>query len=298
MTGTTQARASIAILASTLLWGTWWIPLRQLEAAGLSNVWAMAAPMFLPLFILLPFAVTRWRQILSSGWPVFAAGVLISAAVALYAEGLVRGYVARVLLLFYLAPVWSAIVGRMFLNVPITPRRMLTIVLGLSGMIVIFGSDSGIPIPHNAAEWMGLISGMVWAGGLVFLYRVEAVPVLDKSFVQFLFLGIIYLGLSLIPGGGNWALPDPNELEMAAFWVVIVALFWVFPLVWLTMFAAGSIDPAKVSILLTLEVVIGLATATLLTDEPFGIREGIGAVLIVTAGLVEFLFVPKARQVT
>ncbi len=296
MTGTTQARASSAIVVSTLLWGTWWIPLRQLEEAGVGSVWAMAAPMFLPLVLMLPYALPRWRRLVTGGWPVVAAGILIAAAVALYAEGLLRGHVARVLLLFYLAPVWSAIVGRIFLHVPITLRRTLTIVLGLSGMVVIFGAESGIPVPHSAAEWMGLVSGMVWAGGLVFLYRCEAVPVLDKTFVQFLFLGAIYLGLSLIPGGGGWALPAPDVLTPAGPWVLTVALLWVFPLVWLTMFAAGSIDPAKVSILLTLEVVIGLTTAALLTDEPFGIREGIGAVLIVTAGLVEFMFVPKGKK--
>ncbi len=61
------------------------------------------------------------------------------------------------------------------------------------------------------------------------------------------------------------------------------------------MYASSSLDPAKVSILLTLEVVVGLTTAALLTDEPFGAREMIGAVLIVAAGLVEIRHVPAHR---
>ncbi len=279
------------------MWGTWWIPLRQLDQAGVSSTWANAAPMFLPLFILLPFVVTRWRRIAASGWQVYAAGFLIAAVVALYAEGLLRGQVARVVLLFYLTPVWSAIGGRIFLGVPITHRRMLTIVLGLTGMAVVFGADAGLPLPTNIAEWMALTSGILWAGGLVILNRIEAVPLFDKIFVQFLFLGIIYLGLSSIPGGGSWTLPVLHNIGPAMFWIAALALLWVLPLMFLSMYAGGKIDPAKVSILLTLEVVIGITTAALLTDEPFGPREGVGAVLIVTAGLVEFSFIPKYMRV-
>ena len=296
MTTTTQNRASIAIVASTLLWGTWWIPLRQLDQAGVSSTWANAAPMFLPLVILLPFAFSRWRRIAKAGWHVYAAGFLIAAVVALYAEGLLRGQVARIVLLFYLTPVWSAIVGRIFLGVPITRRRMLTIVLGLAGMAVVFGVDAGLPLPRSIAEWMALISGILWAGGLVFLYRAETVPLFDKTFVLFLFLGVIYLGLSSIPGGGSWTVPVFDNIGLAVFWIAALALMWVLPLLVLSVYAAGSIDPARVSILLTLEVVIGISTAALFTDEPFGFREGIGAVLIVAAGLMEFSFLPGTAR--
>lgn len=296
MTGTTQTRATVALLASTLLWGTWWIPLRELEAAGVNSVWTMAAPMALPLLVLAPFALARWRRILSAGWPAYVAGFLVAAAIALYAEGLLRGYVARVVLLFYLAPVWSAIVGRVFLGVPITLGRMLTIALGLTGMVVIFGIEAGIPIPGSTAEWMALLSGITWAGALVFLNRAHSVPALDKSFIHFLFLGAVYAAIASIPGGGEWAVPSSTQTGPAAFWILVVALVWLLPLILLTMYASSSLDPAKVSILLTLEVVVGLTTAALLTDEPFGAREMVGAVLIVAAGLVEIRHVPARRS--
>lgn len=296
MTGTTQTRASVAILASTLLWGTWWIPLRQLDQAGLNSTLAMAAPMFLPLLLLAPFALSRWRRIRTAGWPAYSAGFLVAAAIALYAEGLLRGYVARVVLLFYLAPVWSVIVGRVFLGVPITPGRALTIVLGLTGMMIIFGAEAGFPLPENVAEWMALLSGIAWAGALVFLNHAHSVPAFDKTFIHFLFLGPIYLGLASIPGGGEWAIAWFAHADPAALWIFVIGVIWVLPLVVLTMYAASSIDPAKVSILLTMEVVIGLTTAALLTDEPFGMREGLGAALIIAAGLVELAHVPLRKS--
>ena len=71
---------------------------------------------------------------------------------------------------------------------------------------------------------------------------------------------------------------------------------WTLPGILLTMYGAGRIDPTKVAVLLSVEVVVGLGTAAALTDEPFGLRELIGATLILTAGVAEFLLVPKPNR--
>jgi len=42
-----------------------------------------------------------------------------------------------------------------------------------------------------------------------------------------------------------------------------------------------------------MEVAIGIVTAAVLTDELFTWREGLGAVLIVAAGLTEFMRMPR-----
>jgi drug/metabolite transporter (DMT)-like permease len=106
------AAANGAILFSTLLWGTLWIPMRQMEAAGLAGAPAPAFGFLIGLIVLLPFGLARLRRVLGGGWPVAVAGFFMAATIALYAEGLVRGQVARVILLFYLTPVWSTLLGR------------------------------------------------------------------------------------------------------------------------------------------------------------------------------------------
>src|SRR5512139_1466189 len=147
---------SIAILASTLFWGTLWIPLRQLDAAGLGGPWATAAGLTIPLLVLVPVAVARWRPIRAGGWPLAQVGFLMAMCLALYAEALLRGYVARVVLLFYLTPVWSTVLARVVLGDRITGIRIVTVALGLAGMFVVFGIGSGLPIPRTVGEWMGL----------------------------------------------------------------------------------------------------------------------------------------------
>jgi len=67
-----------------------------------------------------------------------------------------------------------------------------------------------------------------------------------------------------------------------------LGLVWMPVVLWLTMFGGTRLDPGRVAVLLMLEVVIALASAALLTNEPFGPREFIGAVLIVAACGSEF----------
>jgi drug/metabolite transporter (DMT)-like permease len=69
----------------------------------------------------------------------------------------------------------------------------------------------------------------------------------------------------------------------------------MLPVVWLTVFGASRLDPGRVAICLMLEVVVGLTTAALLTDEPLGVREILGAILIMSASGVE-MTAPQSAQ--
>ncbi len=278
---------SLAILWSALLWGTLWIPLRRIDAAGASGAAAVTAGFLLPLVLLLPFALARRRRILKSGWALWMTGLLLALSIALYAEGLLRGTVARVLLAFYLTPVWSTLFERLFLGEPIAGRRGATILLGLAGMLVIFGAEAGVPLPRTSAEWMGLIAGISWGLSMVFVKRTGSRPIFDRLFSHFLFLGPAFFLASSIPGGG-----DPPGLEIRALldsapWLLAFAAIWMLPVIWLTIYGGSRLGPGRVAIFLMLEIAVGLATASLLADEPFGMRELIGAALITSACGVE-----------
>ena len=58
---------------------------------------------------------------------------------------------------------------------------------------------------------------------------------------------------------------------------------WMPLVLWLTMFGGRRPEPGRVAVLLMLEVVIGLVSAAMLTNESFGERELVGAVFIVGA---------------
>ena len=279
---------TVAILASTVLWGTWWIPLRKLDALGFGSIWATGGGLLIPLLAMLPVVVINRTRIATAGWPLLLGALFFACALALYAEGVLRGQVARVILLFYLTPVWSTLLARFMLGQPITPRRVLTLVLGLAGMLVILEADNASPLPRDAGEWLGLVSGVAWGLAMVYTQRTPAHPVVDKVALQFIFALLIFAALTVIPGGREWSAAF-HITPVSLGWLLGFAFLWNLPVVWLTFYGGGRIEPGRVAILLMMEVAIGIITASVLTDEPFGVREFAGAVLIISAGITEFL---------
>ncbi len=54
-------------------------------------------------------------------------------------------------------------------------------------------------------------------------------------------------------------------------------------------------DPGRLGILLQLEAIVGILSAAVLTDEPFGLVEILGAVLVIGAGVTEVLGGQRSR---
>ena len=277
-------RPGTAILLSAFLWGTWWIPLRYMDASGGGGVWILAASFLLPLPVLAVVAMRFRGPMLKLNPPLAAAGCLVAVSVVLYAEGFLRGNVARVILLFYLTPVWSTLLGRWMLGEPITGRRVATIILGLSGLYVIFNQQDGPLMPHDVAEWMALLSGFCWALGMVYMRRTRRQSFLGRAFWVLAFAGAWTLVMALAPGGREWDLPTVPALTTTLGWLLATAFLWTLPVVWLTTVGGSGLDPGRVAILLLFEVVVGLVSAALLAGEIIGPREWVGAVLILVAG--------------
>lgn len=269
------------------MWGTLWIPVRRMHEVGSSGAWVTTLGFLVPLAALLPVALARWRHTLTGLRELRFAGFWLALGIALYTEGVVRGQIARVILLFYLTPVWGTLLARIFLGEPVTRRRLATIVLGFSGMLVIFGIDTGIPSPRSGGDWMGLAAGFAWAVAMVAFHRQASRPLFERAFVQFAFLGPVFFLVTLIPGEGSAASMAFHLHARSVAWLLAFALLWMLPVVWLTVYGASHVDPGRFAILLMFEIVVGLATATLLTDEPFGARELTGAVCVMGAIAVE-----------
>lgn len=283
----------LAILLSTVLWGTLWIPVRRLHELGSeAEAWTTIG-FVIPLAVLLPAAIRRRHRILLALHDLGNAGFWLALGIALYVEGVTRGEIARVILLFYLTPVWSTLLARIVLGDAITGRRFVTMVLGVAGMLVIFGAEGGYPVPRSSADWMGLVAGFAWGVALVFSRREKPQPLFDRLFVHFVFLGPVFFCVTLLPGGGS---PPNFELTSSAEllgWAVALALGWMLPVLWLTSVGASQVPPGRFAILLMFEVVVGLTTAALLTEERLAPREYIGALLILSAIGTEFVIKPS-----
>ncbi len=172
---------SIAVVAAAILWGVFWIPVRGVERAGVGTVWTgvlIFGCSSLALFLPIAF---RWRNLVSSGWNLQWAGVLSGSAFALYTVSLNMTDVVRVILLFYMTPLWSTLLGALFLGERITLNRTLALVLAFSGLMAILGAGYRIPLPSNLGDWFALASGLIWSFASVRLFQGGAAMLNRKS---------------------------------------------------------------------------------------------------------------------
>lgn len=280
-------RANLAVGIAGAVWGCFWFPTRYFEQAGMVDGMFSTALFAVTTVFLIPVALYFWRSWRTSARPLLQIGIWTGAAFALYANALVLTEVVRALLLFYLTPIWSTALGIAVLGERLTVQRVLAIVLGVSGGLVILGLDLGFPMPRNIGDWMALVSGMCWAVASVHMARSENIPVTGQTFAYAagsLVFSVVLLAL-LTPSGSTVSLP-PMNLELSLFLIgfaMLVNLPCMTALIW----GAGLLSPGRVGILLCAELVFGVASAAVFAGEPFGLREMLGTALILAAVLVE-----------
>jgi len=280
--------ASIGLVFGGVLWGLFWLPVRLLAQAGFEGAWPGLMIYIGASVLLVPVIVWRWRGIRAHLPTLALCGLLTGTAFSLYSTSIPLTEVVRVLLLFYLMPIWGTLLGLIFLGERLTLARVAALVLGFSGLAVVLGFDAGFPLPRNWGDWLALLSGVAWALGSMALYRAETVPV-PEQLVAFVVGSLVVTGLMLWLGGPVMGQVPDRALLVGTLPAAILLGFYILPLLFLTIWPATLLLPGRVGILLMSDVVVGVASAAAFAGEPFGAREIFGTILIVGAALVELL---------
>ncbi len=291
-----ETQAKLACAVAGVVWGLLWIPLRVMDAVGITGAWATVMLYVWPLVLVLPIAAWRWRRLLRGGFGLQLTGLITAASLVLYADALIYTEVIRAMLLYYLTPVWSTLLARIFLKEPITGVRWVAIALGLSGILVIFGIDTGIPWPRNLGDWMGLAAGIVWAVAAVRMRSDNQNHAIEFTTVQFGWGTLLALGVAFLPVFGAGPTPELERVAGVLPWLLPVVLLVVIPGTFAALWGTPLLSPGLVGLLFMTEISVGTVTAALWAGEPFGAREIIGILLISGAGLAESLQAPFARR--
>ena len=277
----TQTWAKLASLYAGLAYGLYWIPLRALEDAGLPEV--------LPalMFNLGGLIAWRWRNFVTAPLSFHVTGVFLGLSIVTYTNAFLYTEVVHVLILFYLTPIWGFLLARVVLGELITPIRGLSILLGIGGMLTIFGIDSGIPLPSNVGDWLALVGGILWAIASLRMLMGEQSPV-DYALWFFLWNGIAAIAVTLFFfGHGGAELPELATFTGVLPWLIPLALVLIIPAGFAVIYGPTQLNPGIAGILFMVEIGVGTITASIMTDEPFGWRELLGVLMITSAALIE-----------
>ncbi len=286
MTERSDLLPSLGIAVGAAIWGLFWIPVRGIEAAGVPAFWTATVVFAAGGVILLPLLVPRIGRSAAQLRQILLPAMLAGLAFALYTVSLALTEVVRALLLFYISPLWSTLLGVLVLNERITLNRVVGLLLAFAGLYVVLVADSGWPLPRNTGDWFALLSGICWAVASVKLFQDGARLIVEKVTMFMVCALLMSLLLTLWQQGDFGGMPGITELRAAWYWVLLVALL-MLPVTFLTIWPATVLSPARVGMLLMMELIVGVTTAALLIDEPFGARELAGTLLILAAGVVE-----------
>jgi len=120
---------SIAIAVGAAFWGLYWIPIHGIEQAGVHAFWTgpvifgASSLLFIPIILLrMHIFIAHWRSIL-------IPGLLTGFAFALYIASLNLTDVVRAILLFYMSPLWSTLLGILVLKERLTTNRVVALLL-------------------------------------------------------------------------------------------------------------------------------------------------------------------------
>ncbi len=278
--------ATLIVLGTGALWGFYWLPVRSLAAMGLPGAWGTVAVTAAAVVLLLPFALARRDRLAASNRVALGSIALGGAAFALYSIGFVYGRVAIIILLYFLTPVWSTLIGRYVMGWA-TPRlRRVAIVVGLAGLAVMLGAEGELPWPRGPGEWMALASGILWS---VATTGIRARSSLEPVAAAFVFAaGALVAAVLLAPVLEPWPATSGGARigPVLGLSVLTGGVWWGLSMAGL-MWATVRLDPARVGILLMTEVLVGAASAALFAGELLNPVEIAGGALVLCAGVLE-----------
>ena len=274
-----------AIAISGALWGLYWIPVRHLQAGGVGAVWFTLGLFAAVLALLVPLLV-RYPPARAAFTPrMLVTGLLTGGAFVLYTVSLVLTEVVAAILLFYMSPVWATVLGRVLLAERLTASRLVALAMGLGGLWVVLGSESGVPLPRNPGDWCALAAGVMWALGTLRVHQDAATS--SAAHAASLFVGGT-LVIGIIALAPDMAGPLPPVTAASAAIVLVMAVVSLLS-AWSILWGARLLSPGRAGLLLMMEVITGLASAAVLAGEPFGMAQVFGSVLIAGAVVVEVL---------
>jgi len=279
---------SLALACGAALWGLYWIPIRGIEAAGVDPLWTGPVIFAASSLLLVPLVLARLGSFVSHWRQTLVPGLLAGFAFALYIASINLTDVVRAILLFYLSPLWSTLLGILVLHERLTVNRVVALVLAFCGLYVVLVAENGLPLPRNPGDWFALLSGICWSVASVKLFQGGARHVIEKV-TMFVFFALLLSLLLLLWQQGNLdRVPGMEALLGGWHWIALVAIAMA-PITYLTIWPTTLLSPARAGMLLMGEVIVGVVSAALLSGDPFGMRELAGTILILSAAVVEVL---------
>ncbi len=271
--------AIASVLFSSAMWGVIWYPMRILDQAGMSAVWTSLVMYLAAAVVALPFMIKeRFFSKITSDliWISLAAGITNVA----FLSALIEGEVMRVMLLFYLSPIWSVVLGRWWLGEKLSPMAIVMFCLAILGSIIMLWDPIiGWPWPKGLGDWLALIASLAFSVNNVLARKLGDVSMTMK-------VGGIWWGVVLVSAVILLFQSSPVPMVASSVWLSAAAIGW-FAMIAMNiavLYGLARMPVYRAAVIMLFELVVAALSAWWLTDEVLSIHEWVGGILILIAG--------------
>ncbi len=270
------------LISSAILWGVTWWPLQYFHTNGVAGIPLILVGYGVVAIALLPSLIRErraWQGESRFLWIMFLLGVWANLS---FASAMIYGGGGRGMMLFYLAPVWGVLGGRLFLGEAIDRARWLGVGLALLGAFLVLG---GPVVFETAPSWLDLLaisSGLAFALNNVTCRAAAHVPLMSKTAAMFIGCGL--MAIATLP---LFAAELPDVSGSTWFWLVVFGLVWLLAATLGTQWAVTHMEAGRASVLLITELLAAVVSAVVIGGETLSGGELAGGALILAATLIE-----------
>lgn len=270
-----------SLLLSATLWGLVWFPLRLLEQSGFSGLWlslvAYGACLVVGVWLFPGWHRSAWRR------PLWLATLALGVGWCNvgFILAVLQGEVVRVILLFYLSPLWTVILGRLLLGERVSGRSALALAVAMGGaMVILWSPQVGFPWPRDAADWLALSAGLAFSASNVAIRRQEALSLGAK--VMFSWWGVVLIaGVGII-----WlSVPPPPWEPVPVAGALAVGLFGFLLMTVTVQYGVSHMPVRRSATIILFEVAVTALSAHWLANEAMGELQWLGGIFILAGGL-------------
>ncbi|GJL72260.1 MAG: hypothetical protein NMNS01_14590 [Nitrosomonas sp.] len=275
----------LALLAGSGIWGIVWYPYRLLEQNGINGEASATIVYFFALLLgLVLFRRNIRFSLIFNGKAhlLLWIGLFAGWANIAYITGIVYGEIMRVMLLFYLAPLWTPIFAHILLNERLSLYGYLVIALSLSGATTILWQPAGtFPLPSSFGDWMGLSGGFMFALVNVLIRKDQHHNIQIKSLA--IWIGITLTGVvSCQLNTTSFVITD---IAVSSWLILLSVGFTMFLSSLLLQFGLTYTPANQAIIILLFELIVAAVTAYFLAKEVLTSLEWAGGLMIISATL-------------
>jgi len=270
------------LFISSVGWGLTWLPTKGIHQMGLDAEYLVLIAFASAGILLSPFLFLQRQSWRGHVRYLMLIGLFGGLANLTFQLAIVHGNVVRVMILFYLLPVWSVLGGWYVLKEKPDWLRIVAMLISLTGAMLILQVDSSTFAGLDWVDVLAILSGVTFALNNILFRKTAAQPLVSK--VSAVFLGCaILIGAYLLFASVSRPVPD----NLSPVYAAVYGIGYLSLITFGTQWGVTQLEAGRAALIIVMELVVAVVSVALLTDMTLSLREIMGGILVISAAVIE-----------